>query len=320
MASRVSQIITEAQQLANRVDASYNPRLLSAVNRAQIHWAERLPWPGLERIETFFANGRRDVVLPDRVNIIITVGDAANNSWVEPGENFEARWDPLFFAGTAGRPCEWRPSGVTPVITQPQTESPLRLLSSQSEALSVLVRGLVRDSAASGTALEFHQEEEVVSLGSSTTEVTSTSFVEILAVEKPHNTVSSLSVFDNVTGAIIGRISPWETVSRYKKLSTPLIVPAGHPLQVRFYAYPPNLTSIDQTVEASVPDDFLVWRTAGDLYMIENMPDAAQLAWAKAEEVLTNSINARRSFGQRDATAMPDSNYLDWSDYDLPIY
>jgi hypothetical protein len=283
-----------------------------------MHWAERLPWPGLERRETFHANGQRDIVLPDRVNIVITVGDG--NDWVPPGENFESRWGPTFFSGSSGRACEWRPSGLSPVIAQPATDSPLRLLSSQSESMTVLVRGLVRDSTASGTALEFHTQEETVDLGSSTTEVTSTSFVEILAIEKPHSTTAELRVFDNVNGNVIARIKPWDTTAQFKKISTPLVVPAGTALPIRYYAYPQMLTSIDQSVETAIPNDFLVWRAAGDLHFIENMPDAAQLSWAKAEEVLTNAINARRSFGQRDATAVPDGDYLNWGDWDLPIY
>jgi hypothetical protein len=178
--------------------------------------------------------------------------------------------------------------------------------------MTVLVRGLVFDTGASGTPLALHEQQETVNYGSSTTEVTSTAWREILSIEKPHDTTAELKVYDDVTGAIVARLKPWESTSRYQTIQTPHVVPAGTSLRVTYYTYPAQLVDENQTIETSVPDEFLTWRASGDLQYLQNQPEAAQLAWSKAEEVLVNAINAARTHGERDSTIRPDTTFLNW--------
>ncbi len=316
MALTVGDIIDEIEQLGNRVDPSYRTRLLRGVNRAQQYWAFRLPWEGLKRTEDFVAPGGRFMHFPDRVSEVIKLGDIDNARHVPAGAHWENRAPDVFYQGTSGTIKEWRPAGSSPVAAQPATDTTLNIRTTASEAVRVLVRGLVFDSTASGTALELRMAEETLNMGGSGFTATSNTFREVFALEKTRDSTSDLIVQNPLNSQTIGHIPTWDTRNEFKKIEF-LFPPSGvTPVKVTYFTKPEPLGAEDQTIDPALPTDFLVWRSTGDLHWIKNEREPAQVAWAKAEEILQNRINAERTFGDANMQAIPTSDHLDFSDWD----
>lgn len=317
MSTTSGTVINEAKVLANTADGAFDSRALSALNRAQSYWAERLPWRGLIRDESFIASGEQRIILPPRVAFVISVGDVTRQRHIQPGGALEVNYETDWYGKDGGDPVEWQDAGYQPVVSQPSTESALRLAASQSESFSVLVRGLVQDAGASGTALHRYVVEEVVPIADETDTDTNNSYVEVLAVEKPPNTTASLTIKEAEAGTTLARIEPWEETARYRAIETVFKMSAGEEIRVRYYGRPQRINTQTQPVELAIPRDFLVWRVAGDIHWIRNEAQAAQLAWGKAEEILNNRINALRAHGRRGATLIPGENGIIWGDMDL---
>jgi hypothetical protein len=317
MASRVDQIITEVKRLGSRVDSSYDSRILESVNRSQAHWAEKLPWPGLERIETFLTPGGRDIIFPRRVQHIISIGDLKLNCHVAAGEHFEQRFDAVHYNRTPGQPFEWRDGGLSPVAAQPATDTRITVTASQSEAMSVFVRGLVRDSESSGTNVELYTVEETLSIVDNSGTTSANTYQEILTIEKPHNTTNGITARDPTGSKIIARIQPWQDTARYRKASFVFPPEANRSMEVRYYTFPQPLVKTNQSIDPAISKDYLVWRALADLHWMHGEQEASQVALARAEEIISAKIQARRHFGEKDITAIPDNSFLNFTDWEI---
>lgn len=257
-------------------------------------------------------------MLPKRVARVIWLGDVDNSRKIEAGQHWEDRAPGTYFQETAGSFLEWRPLGTVPVITQPQTDIQIDMRSTQSEAIRVFVRGLVRDTTSSGTTGELNMLEENIVLNGSDFTQTSNEFVQLWTIEKDFNTTAEVLIRDTMATnpQIISRIYPWESRPEYQRVECILVPTLGTQVRVRYFARPPRIIRLLQTIEEEVDQDYLVWRVAGDLHWHQNERDAAQIAWGKAEEVLQNRINQERMHGDADYRAMPTSMFLDYNDGD----
>lgn len=311
MASQLSRIFSDAQKLASNNDQGLTDFLVGAATRAQRYWAERLPWPDLERRERFTATGDRQVVFPARVNAILSITDVTNNFEIERGGKFEDNQD--FVNKSSGHAYHWRPYGVTPVAPQPQTDTTLSIQASASEAMAVFVQGLVRDTSQSGTALELYEAQETVNLVDENAVNTANAYAEVFAVEKPYDTENNLTVTNNQNSEIIARIPRWDTQIRYPRIETDLVIPGGTTLEVLYLGHPQDLTGVGQPLHPSVEEDFMVWRLVGDLHWIKNNQQAARLAWGKADEVVENVKQKRRAGGGTIPTS-PTLDFLNFAD------
>ncbi|MCI0354823.1 MAG: hypothetical protein L0099_07280 [Acidobacteria bacterium] len=280
----VAKIIDDALKLVNRAgDGTYRTRALQALNRAHRYCARRFPWEGLRKQENFLTNGTRFLVLPERVLDIIAVGDSTNARHLDAGDHWDRRAPGTYFQGVGGTAKEWRRAGVVPVTGQPSTDTRLRLQTAVSDGMRVLVRGLGRDTAASGTALELYPIEEILSMGGSGITLTANTYVEILSLEKDEATLTDLLVTDNVTGLRLARIPSWAARSGLQRVEFLHVPPANTSVRVDYYRHPDRITGENETLDASIPEDYIVWRTVGDLEWIMERAEAAQLAWARAE-------------------------------------
>lgn len=311
MSSQLSQIFSDAKKLASNNDQGLDDFLLGAATRAQRYWAERLPWPDLERRERFAAPGDRQIVFPARAYALLTLVDVTNNFEIERGGHFEDNQD--FVNKTGGHAFHWRPYGITPVAPQPQTDTALTIQAGASESMQVFVQGLVRDTSQSGTALELYEAQETVTLSDENSVDTANNYVEVFAVEKPYNTENNVTVTNKQDGKVIARIPHWDTQIRYPRIETDLAIPAGTTLEALFLAHPQDITGTGQPLHPSVDEDFMVWRLCGDLHWIKNNQQAARLAWGKADEVVENAKMKRRAGGGTIPTA-PTLDYLNFSD------
>lgn len=316
MSTVVSDVIDQALRLANRVDPNYRVRALDAVDRAVRQYAEKLPWPSLDRTEVFTSDGSRLFTFPRRVRVPVSVGDVGRGENVRPGNHWERQY-PRSDMGleTAGQGIwQWQDKGEVAVLRQPAAPTLLEFSTTQSDAIPVYVSGLVFATAFSGTADEYYEASELVA--ANVTAVDSVNqYSKVLRIEKDRGFTSADVLVRYATGDLpAARLLRNERRSHYHQiqfLGTPSV---GAQFQVRYYAEPPRITAENVVLDPSIDEDALVWFTVGDLHWMAQAPEAANAAWAKALARIDEKLTARQGHGDRAQQAIPADPWIDYCD------
>lgn len=312
--SLVKDLIDEVQRLANRVSATERSRAREALNRALNKYAQRIPWKSLRRTETFVTDGTRFMVFPERVAKVIEIADKTELSRISPDVHMVENHPTDYLGDVAGRPCVWREAGIVPINKQPTTDTKLTLTASASEVFSVEIYGTVRDASESGSSLELYRLRETVSITDDTDTLTVNDFVDIHAISKDRSTDTYLQVKDNASGKVISRIMGPEANPIYRRIEFDLVPTAGRQILVEYFTHPDRIDSELQPLDPSLNLDFLVWTAVGDLHWLLKETQNAQVAWAKANEILAEEANKERTFGENAESITPDFTYFDLED------
>lgn len=302
----IKDLIDRVQRVADRVDPSYRTRVLDSIDEALQWYASQVPWDSLKTPEDFQTTGEF-LILPDRVNKVIQIGDKTNGRPLNPGDQFERRFPGSYFQKTTGAPCEWRDMGTVPVIKELSVIAPVFVSSSQSDAIAVQIAGLVQDTTASGTALEFYEAKETVTLAG-VTQTSVNSYSKITAIQKDKGSDADVSVGSAADG-LFSRIPSWESRPLYRKVQFHP-VPTGQTLEVLYFKRPNRITSENDPIEASANEEALMWRAAGNVMWMDNEPQAAERAWQKAAEVIAVKRNEEETFGEKDFHIEPWAGYM----------
>jgi len=310
MTALVKHLIDRSQRLANRVDAAYRQRALEALDEAVQWYASQVPWDALKKVEEFSADGEF-LLLPDRVNKIVRVFDRTNSRPVDPGAFLERRSPGAYGDRSSGAPRVWREFGYSPVAVDPATDAQIHVSTPASEAVSVQIRGLVNDTTASGTAMEFYEARETLELAGAT-ESSSNTYTRIVSFQKDYKTEEDV-LFGTATDGLIARIPGWETRPRYQRIQFQPI-PSGETLELAYFRRPDRITSEDDPLDPAINEEAVVWRTVGNLHWMDQQPQAAQGAWSKAGEALIIKKNEEETFGEKDFHIEPWLGYLNLED------
>lgn len=302
MSNTLREIVQRAQEIANRVDVSWNDRTRAAVSRALKFWAAKIPWPALRAEEDFLTTGSKFLVLPERVRVVLSISDVANSYTLEAHGNWPQREPGAFTQDTAGAPLEFQDYGWTPFVNTPATDTALQIQSGGSEAIQVRITGMVRDTAASGTALEYQEMTETMTMGGTTATTTTTVWASLLGLEKEVGSTYWLKALNPLTGQVISFIPPGEAAAQHRRVQLLPVPGAGTRLRVVYYRRPEELHSLDAAIDNSVDREFLAWRAAGDLHHILKEASAAQLAWSKAAEIMTAQLSTEKQSPDRRQT------------------
>lgn len=304
-------LIDEVQRLANRVSSSERGRTREALDRAIQKYAQKLPWASLRRSETFLTDGTRFMVFPDRVAKIIEIADKTEQARIRPDDHFIENHGATFLSDVAGRPCVWREAGVVPIIRTPATDTTLSITASQSEVFSVEIWGQVRDASESGSALELYEVRETVSVTDDSDNTTTNSFVNIRALSKDRSTDALVEIKDDNSGKLISRIMPQSSIPSYRRVEFETVPGAGRVMHVEYFTHPDRLDSELQAIDPALNLRYLIWMAVGDLHWMAKESQNANVAWAKAEEILREEANKERTFGEDNDSVTPDFNYFD---------
>lgn len=303
----IKDLIDRVQRLADRVDPSYRVRTLDALDEAQQWYASQIPWDSLQEIEDFFVN-TEFLTFPDRVNKIIRIGDRTNSRPLDAGEFMERRTPGSYFQRTKGAPREWRPMGRVSTVKELSVATLLYVHSTASEAIAVQVRGLVSDSTASGTALEFYEAKETLTLAGASLASVNT-YSKVISIQKDKGTAEDILISTPADG-LIARIPSWESRPLYQKVQfSP--VPNGVTLEVAYFRRPDRITSENDPLEPSINEEAIMWRAVGNLHWTDNEGQAAERAWQKANEVIALKRNEEETFGEKDFHIEPWQGYMD---------
>ncbi|MEE8522193.1 MAG: hypothetical protein V3S83_12605, partial [Gemmatimonadota bacterium] len=222
----------------------------------------------------------------------------------------EKRTPAQYYQRTAGQALEWRDMGWLPVIKQPVTDTTLNIESSVSETMDVFVRGLVRDTTASGTALEFHEVQETVTLGGAALPTANT-YTEIIALQKPKKSLAEVIVTNNQTALKIARIPLWRTRAQYKRVQLHFIPVAGTVFEVIYFRKPDRIVSEDDPLDPAINEEAIMWRAAGNMHWMDNEDQAAERGWRQAASILKKIRVMEESFGEEDHSVQPWTGYLE---------
>lgn len=311
MSTIASSIIDEVQQLLNWKDLNLRDRALVALSRAVARWAAVRPWDALRTYEDFTSDGTKFLALPERVRVPIHFSDVDNSSRIRPGGQWH-RTHPIYWNNeqATGRPYEWRLIETQPVISQPQTDTALRVEASVSEAMSIYITGLVRDTAASGTALELYPVREVYSVTGTGYSLTTNLFVEVFDIEKSvEDAVADVKIYTDVDAKLVARIFADERSPEYRLVEFLAKPNAGQAIRCEYFRKPRKIVSELDTIPSVVNREFLVWRVAGDMHWIRNEHEQAALAWRKADGLMAEHQISEETHGERSDPIMPDYRY-----------
>lgn len=320
MATLISDFIDRIQRRADRVDSGHRVRARDALDESIQWYAKTVPWPSLMRLERFETSGSEFLVFPDRVLKIVSVGDLTNTQQLEPGDQFGRRFNGTYFNRTSGRLCEWKDMGLVPVTSQPNTDTTLQFQSTVSENYNAYVKGLVRDTTASGTALELYEVLEAVGITSSDVNTTSNSFVRIIELTKDRPSNGDLTINYSQDGRRASRIPLWEARPLFPQIQLFHVPNPQATLEVEYYRRPDRITSENGGIDASMDEEALVWRAAGNMHWVDQEGASAKEAWEKATEIVEAKKNVEESFGEKDFHIEPafpsyfDQENLFWTD------
>jgi hypothetical protein len=304
--------------MANRVDPQHRQRALDAADRAVRYFAERVPWPSLERVETFRTNGTEFFTFPARVRQIIAIGDLERQEYVGPGD----QWERQHMAHLSNRPSaaiwEWQDRGYQPVIQAPSTDTTLVFSTTQSEATSVYVSGLVRDSSASGTSLELVELDEVVAVNQSPVS-TVNEYAVVTSVEKDDITISSDIVVDYGRGTVskAARLRSNERKPTYRRVEWLALPGTGNRFRTRYYTSPPKVNDEIQMLDPAIDEDIVFWGVVGDLHWVAEAPQAAQAAWQQRDNLIQSKLIGQEVHGDHLSQAIPFAPMIDEDPWDV---
>lgn len=302
----IKDLIDRVQRVADRVDPSHRTRALDSIDEAMQWYASQVPWDALKRQEDFYAASEY-LILPDRVNKVIRIGDKTNSRPLDPGEFFERRRPGAYFQRVTGAACEWRDQGYVATAKDITEGSTLEVYSTASEAINVQVRGLVSDTTASGTALELYEAKETISLAG-VTQTSAHSYNKVISIQKDKGTDADVIVGTSADGQI-ARIPSWESRPMYRKIQFHP-VPTGQTFEVAYFRRPDRVTSENDPISPGLNEEALMWRAAGNMMWMDNEPQAAERAWQKAAEVVAIKRNEEETFGEKDFHVEPWAGYM----------
>jgi hypothetical protein len=270
----------------------------------------------LRRTETFVTDGTRFMVFPDRVAKVIEIADKAEQARISPDVHMIENHGAIYLGDVAGRPCVWREAGIVPINKQPTTDTTLTLTASQSEVFNVEIFGMVRDASESGSSLELFRVRETVAVTDDTDNITSNSWVDVTSISKDRSTDAYIQVTDDVSGKVVSRIMGPDANPAYRRIEFETVPGAGRQVVVEYFTHPDRIDSELQPVDPALNLDYLVWMAVGDLHWLLKETQNAQVAWARAEEILAEEANKERTFGENSESITPDFTYFELEDSD----
>jgi hypothetical protein len=312
----LANLIIEAQRLAGRVDTGYNDRTRRWINEALDQWAISVPWPTLNRTETFIATGDRTLVLPPRVHTVRWIGDKANQATLFADKHWEREYPGELYGNTAGQAFLWRDAGSVATTRQPASASVLRVDTTASDSFNVYIAGLAEDTSASGTADHYYAIEEQLVVGSSSTYSSAHSYVQVDILGKDDFTPADVSVRDSA--GLLARINAHRYTSEYRQVEFLMIPGAGTQLPIQYIHRPAPLIENYQVPPPSVEPEYLIWYAAGLIHAAQaGQEQEAQIKRARADEILQKRIYKERTHGGQDYRAIPEQGY--WANEDQYI-
>ncbi len=314
----LSNLITEAQRLAGRVDTDFNDRTRRWLNEAQTQWAIAIPWASLARRETFAMNGGQQLVLPPRVLTVKWLIDRTNHRPLYPNDQLDKEFPWTLIDSTAGNLQAWKEVGVQPVSRQPSAQGTLSIQTTASDNFNVFVAGLVENTTQSGTPEQFYAVQETVVVSDSAAHTTANQYVRVEVLGKDKFSAGDVIVKDAAANQL-ARIPYAILQSKYRVLEFVNTPSAGTLIDVFYIQEPLTLVDNAQHPPTAVETDYLLWYTAGMIHAAQGQDEQSQAKLAKAAQILQARIVKDRKHGDKDWRAIPDPFYWANEDqYEIP--
>jgi hypothetical protein len=300
-------IITQAQRRAGRVDAGFNARCYEFLNEGIARWALTIPWSTLRQTLDIPSDGTSKIVLPEYVASVQWLADKTNNNAMRNRDFWDREATSTYLQESSGAASWWKEAGLQPVYRQPSSASYISVRSDVSEGRSVYLSGISIDTSSSGTAAEKFFVDETLVIADGTGATSSNMYIEIHSVGKTERSDGDLRVVD-ATGQI-ARIPDGKFQCAYRTVEMIRKPAAGTIFRAGILLSPPPIYSAGQLPHTSITPEFLVWYVAGLIHKASNQTQEAELCLQRADRIMSQRAYAEKNFGERDWSAIPDSEY-----------
>jgi hypothetical protein len=321
----LSNLITESQRLAGRVDPLFNDRTRRWLNEAQTEWAISVPWPQILRTETFVLDGTAQIVLPPRVLTVKWIMDRTNSRPIFPNERLDREMPESIVAASAGAITYWKDLGIVPVARQPSATGTVQLFTTASDSFNVYVAGLVENTTASGTPEQYYPVQETIVVGDTNTHTSVNNYTRIEVLGKDTFTNGDVVVKD-AAGNQLSRIPRYVYQSSYRLLTYALVPDVGTLLDVHYIQRPAPLVDNAQLPPPGVDIEFLINYAASRIHAAQpGQQDQANAKMAIAAGIIERRAAKERTHGDKDWRGAPEPLYWCNEDqyetpYNVPYY
>jgi hypothetical protein len=310
---KLSDLVTEAQRLAGRVDPNWYSRTARWINEAQEQWSIGVPWNTLIEEESFISDGAPDLLLPSRVQTVMWIADTANARPLIKSDHWEREIPNEFLKASTGTTFLYREVGVDAVIKPSFSSDRLLIEATATDTASIYIEGLATDSAASGYADALYRASETIDVINLSTYTTANVYVKVDVIGKDKYTVGDYIIRGGGVGTL-ARLNSVDLRTKYRHLELAPIPAAGTVLYVQYLKAPTPLTALSQCPHPAIDEEYLIWYAAGMIRESQGETQQAAGCLARAQQILERRIYKERMFGDKDLRAMPDPNY--WNDED----
>jgi hypothetical protein len=303
------ELVTQIGRLTGRTDTNRQTSIQDFLNQSIREFALLRPWAGLKQNMNAFADGTAFITLPGWVERPMYVFDVSNINPVEPGAIWDYQFETALADKTTGLAIEWRDAG-----TLPTTKVPTGVLTIEStdagDTEDIRIAGFSHVSEASGTPLENQIVHETMTLTGTSPVSSSNSYTRVMSISKNADTTGNIYVRDAAASAVlIASLGAFEDQTRYKRLEFLRIPSAGTKFEIRVLRKPIELENDAQSAEPAIPEDYLLWNTAG-LELVALGERQAGLTFLQKARALADQEDFKdKNFGDQALQMIPITDY-----------
>jgi hypothetical protein len=318
-----SEIVTEAQRLAGRVDSNFDDRTKKWINQAQEQWSLADPWGQLTFFEDVLTRGGRDLYLPTYMRKVLHLFDKSSKLPMERHEQWDREEPGVYADETASStPIWWREMGFSSVVGQPTTATGSKVefdTLGAAEDIVCYISGVIQGTQASGSAVHRHMGSEFVTcMSGAGAQETSNIYVEVRQLSKTARTTDDVLCRYDASGDHIGRIESSRYNAEYRHVQLLYSPAAGRTLTVKYILRVPDFTDDNQPAHPGVDVDYLKWWTAANIHAAQNQLQESAIKRNVAKGMLQRKSHFEQAFGDQDLRMAPDSTY--WHHEDLSAW
>ena len=295
----LASLIEECERRSSFNDANFRSYWTTFLNAGLREFARVHPWPGLEALDTLYATGDYFLVLPQYVGDVVHLFNKTDNVEVMCSGGWERNDAASYGERPTSSTREYGKLGEVPCIRDPSDYLWFKS-SHASDIAQVYVTGRVRDSAASGTALEYTiQSTSAYATGLSPVTL-SVLFSQILSISKETLTNGVFSFYDVSSSGPkpLSVMEAYEQTACFRRVQFMYTPAAGTQFELRYRYKIPPLYQNAQSPPPAVKPDFLINFALEQFYRHQGQFQQANVMRSVSNDVLEKEANKENQFSE----------------------
>jgi hypothetical protein len=296
---------TEVGNYIGRPGTQYLTKIREWINDAVQDYMRQIATPWTRRRRRFLTNGEQSFGCPSDVDMPVWILDVTDKLPIDPGIQWDRAYPASMSGRDQGRPWEWQPDGIHPVIEQPGDGVYLTAETVATIEDNVYVQGEVQDTNSSGMPSEHYLTQATVYCTEASILTLATPFVTINGISRDANSNGPCIIRRADTNKAIAIIERGARVPEYTWVAFIRVPPAGTVLEMQYIPKAPRLIQNQDMIPPQVDASFVKWYACEVGCRDMGMQGKAQYAARKAEEAIIEERQKQLGFGDNIWQAMP---------------